>query len=171
ATDHRPAVQRVVEPDQVSGRTVEKARDLLGCELKHLLRVAGRRDQGGDPSQRSLFAGQVAQIPLRTVSIRDVLADAGGADDLALGVAGDSVAPGDLPSFTAPGGQLRLVVNADPVFANAIEELRVTAWEPLHPDRAQQLLALPASHVGQVLVAEDDAALLVDTDGQQLDVL
>ena len=56
----RPTVERVVEPDQVSGLGVEDTGDFLGCELEHLLRIAGRRHKGGDPSQRGLFGGQVA---------------------------------------------------------------------------------------------------------------
>ncbi len=137
----RPTVERFVEPDQVSGLGVENAGDFLGCELEHLLRIAGRRHKRGDAPQRGLFGGQVAQALLGPVAVGDVLADTGGTDDVALGIARDGVAPGDLPSLTALRDQHRLVVNKDPVLPDAIEEALVTAGEPLQPDRAQQFLA------------------------------
>ena len=116
--------------------------------------------------------GRLALL-LRQFALGDVLPDAGGSDDPAVGIPQDHVAPRDEPFPPVTRHDGIGVVRDDGPARDAVGEEAghgvVARNEHREPVLPEHLFPRPARERQQVLVAEGDAALPVEPDGEHLD--
>jgi hypothetical protein len=134
---------------------------------------APREDGAVGKARQLVVVAQEREPLLRLASLRDVLADAVHADDLAGGVAAHAVPPRDDALAAAPRPEAFLGAVLEVVVAHGLEEAVLVLDRPdgLVPAAPDELVARPARDVAHVVVAERDDAVEVELDRQQLHAL